>query len=483
MASLRNEAIKGMAWSSFGNLSTQIIQFAIGIALARKLPPSDYGVIGMLAIFIALSGIILDSGFGSALIQKKDRNEDDYCTVFWFNVVVGICIYVGFYIAAPWIASFYNMPLLKSVTRVYTLTFIINSLCIVQRARFNIELNFKTPTVIGIVTTILTGVVGIVLAYSGYGVWALVFQALFSQVLSAILVWYFSKWRPKLLFSKKSFHHMFSFGSKIVVSSTINTIYMNLYTLIIGKMMSPADVGYYTRGQSYAILPSRTIQGILLRVNYPILAKIQDDRDRLIRAYNKMLSTPMFILYPILMGLIALGKPLIIVMIGEIWVPCVIVMQILCVGYMFSPLTHLNLNLLYVKGRTDLVLKLELIKKPIGFVLILITMHFGLTWMVIGAAVYEFIAFTFNCYYTGKLLDYGFIKQMKFLAPIILRSVMMALIVYFVQEFLDNNWLKLIMGFSVGVVSYFLMAYIMHDSALQDIVEIVKEKSKRKVNS
>lgn len=476
MSSLRQQAINGMAWSAVGKIFSQLVQFVIGIIIARILVPSDYGIIGMLGIFIALANTLINSGFGSALIQKQDRTDVDLCTAFWFNVVIGISIYLLLYFSAPFIADFYNVPLLCPVTRVYTTSLLFNSLCIVQYAIYNIRLDFKTPALINFFNTIITGVLGILLAYRGYGVWALVIQSLFSNFFNGLLLWYFAKWRPKLIFSYNSFKQLFSFGSRLLVSSSINTIYSNLYTIIIGKVLKPSDVGFYTQGKSYALLPVNTIQSILLQVNYPILAKLQNDRDRLISAYNKLLNIPLFILYPLLWGLIALGDPLISLLVGEKWLPCVPILQILCLGFMFTPLTHINLNLLYVKGRTDLVLKLELMKKPIGFSIVLVTMNYGLIWMVIGQALYEFIAFSFNCFYTGKLLNFGFIKQISCIFPIMARSMIMGAVVYYVSILFDDNLYKLFVGIVLGVVFYFTTASIMKDRAMEDLKNVLREK-------
>lgn len=480
MASLQHEAIKGMSWTAFDRFATQIIRFVIGVIIARLLLPSDYGIIGMLAIFMAISQTLLESGFGSALIQKKDRTDIDYSTVFYFNIGIGLLMYLILFIAAPWIADFYHIPLLTSVTRVYMLTLFINSINIVQNAKLKIELRFKTLSIISVSTQVFTGIIGIIMAYNGWGVWALVYQGVFSSIFQTCLVWWQAHWVPKKEFSKKSFNQLFSYGGKLLVSSMINNIYSNLYTLVIGRKFSSSDVGYFNRANQFATLPSGTLTSVLLSVNFPILSKIQDDDERLVRAYSKLLLGPMFLLYPILFGLIALSAPFIVMLIGPQWLPCVPFLRIACVGAMFAPLTSINLNLLYVKGRTDLVLKLEFIKKPIGFALLLITMNFGIIWLIAGAALYEFIAFSINCYYTGKILNYGWGKQLKELLPIFVRSCLMGIIIYFVSEVLDAVWLKLLLGFIVGVCSYCLMAWVMKDQAMQMCLELIRQKNGKK---
>lgn len=462
-----------MAWTGVEKIVSKVVNFFIGIALARMLAPSDYGVIGMLAIFMAVANTFTDSGLSNALIQKQNRTEKDFCTIFYFNIAVAVAFYAILFFASPYIAKFYNMPVLEDVTKVVALSLVITGFTAVQRTRLTIDLRFQTQALISVISMLVTGAVGLFLAYLGWGVWALVFQALAGQVLSSICIWYCSRWMPKLIFSRESFKQLFGFGSKLLCSSLINTIYGNLYTLVIGKAFSPADVGFYNKGNEYALLPTQAMQDMTLKVNYPILAKMQDDNERLLRAYRKLLRTPLFLLYPLLVVIAVTADPLIEVMIGAKWLPCVPMLQVLCIGYMFSPLTHINLNLLYVKGRTDLVLKLELIKKPIGFTILFATLPFGIYAMVIGKAIYEFIAFSFNCYYTGKILNYGEIKQLKVLIPVFIQVALMGVVTHFVIMPFDDNLIKVIVGISVATIFYFTVAAIIKDESFTDFKEII----------
>lgn len=480
MSSINNKAFIGMSWTALERLASQLIQLTISIVLARLLLPSDYGIIGMLAIFMAISQTLMDSGFANALIQKKDRCDIDYYTVFYFNIIIGGVLYLLFYILAPWIADFYNMSILKSITRVYTLTLIINSLSIVQSVKFQIELKFKELALISISTVFFTGIIGIILAFNGFGVWALVFQSILSSLFRTIFLWYFAHWTPKFIFSLESFNKMFSFGSKLLCSGLINTIYNNIYTLIIGKKFSSAEVGFYNRGSNFAYLPTSTITGVIVSVNYPILAKLQDNNNALIETYTKLLQAPLFFLYPLLIGLATLGNPFITILIGDKWLPCVSIMQILCIGYFFNPLTHINLNLLYVKGRSDLVLKLEFIKKPIAFSILLLTIPLGIKWMVIGQACYEFIAFSLNCHYTGKILNYGFIDQIKKIIPIIFRAYTMGAIIIITCPLFETDIHKLFGGVFIGIISYGILCHLMKDTTYIAIKNIILQKIKNK---
>lgn len=471
--SLKQKAVSGVAWTSVERFAQQIIQFVIGIAIARVLAPSDYGVVGMTAIFFAIANTFIDSGFGSALIQKKDRNEDDYSTCFYFNIIVSVALFGVLYLCAPAIASFYRTPILKDVTRVLSVTLVINSFGISQTAKMTAEMRFKAMSVITVSSQLATGALGLYMAYTGWGVWALVFQQIFGSIVRIVLIELYLKWIPKWRFSKDSFHHMFSFGWKILCSSLINTIYNNLYTLVIGRMFTPKEVGYYNRGNQFAMLPTQTLLSIFMKVAYPLMAEVQDDTGRLRRAYMKFLRVPLFILWPILFGLMALAEPFILILLGEKWLPCVPLLQVLCIGSFFDPLTHINLNILYVKGRTDLVLRLELIKKPIAFALLFGMIPLGLWWLCFGRALYGFIAYCFNCYYTGKFINFGFWQQMYYNVPVLVKSGVMGGMCYACLFIFSNPWLQLFVGFAVGVVSYFLMAVLTKDETLEDVKQII----------
>lgn len=478
--SLKDKAVSGVAWTSVERISQQIIQFVIGIVIARILSPQDYGIIGMTAIFFAVANTFVDSGFGSALIQKKDRNNEDYSTSFYFNFLVGLLSYLLLYFAAPAIASFYRTPLLCDVIRILGLSLVINSLTISQIAKMTAEMKFKEMSIITIVTQIITGLVGLYLAYSGRGVWALVFQQLSSCIVRLIMIEIYLKWFPKQIFSISSFKHLFSYGSKILCSSLINVVYDNLYTLVIGRVFSAKEVGYYNRANQFAILPTSTILNIFMKVAFPLMAEVQDDVEKLKIAYKKFLRVPIFILYPILFGLIALAEPLILVLLGEKWLFAVPLLQVLCISSFFDPLTHINLNILYVKGRTDLVLKLELIKKPIAFILLFGMIPFGLWWLCFGRAIYGFIAYCFNCYYTGKFINFGFWRQMYYNVPVILKAGIMGVLCYSCLLLFESPLIQLTVGILVGSVSYLIMAYITKDETLIDVKNIVKGKLRRR---
>lgn len=474
--SLKRKAVSGFSWKAVEKFVNEIVQFSIGVVLARLLSPSDYGTVGLLAIFFAVAATFQDSGFASALIQKKDRSQIDYSTVFLFNLVMSISIYVLFFFAAPYIAAFYRLPILKNITRISALSFIIGALTTIQSTKLAIDLRFRFLSLTSMIVLIVTGATGITLALMGWGVWALVFQNLIGGIFKCIFIWIGSGWKPSFAFSKQSFKQMFSFGGKLLASRLINTIYHHIYTLVIGRVFTPRMVGFYNRANGYAQIPVNMTLSMAIDVTYPILSKVQDDDDRLINAYKKLLRTPLFVLYPALIGLAVVANPLIEIMIGEKWLPCVPMLQILCVGGLFIPLTHINLNLLYVKGRSDLVLRLELIKKPIAFIILFASIPFGIIWMVAGRVLYSIIGFSINCYYTKRMLNYGFVEQMKVLLPILVNVSIMYFFSSMAMSLSNSSFVKLFLGVVVGFFSYVLLSFLTGDESLKDIKAIIKSK-------
>lgn len=465
----------GMGWTLVERMSVQVCQFVIGILLARLLSPSDYGTIGMLAIFMAIAQSLLDSGFNRALIQKKDRTNVDYSTVFYFNLVVSIVLYALFFMAAPYIADFYHTPIIKDVSRVIFLSVVINAFSIVQTAKLTIELNFKLQSLATIISVVVSGTIGVVFAYSGYGVWALVAQGISSALVRTFILWMFSHWKPLLTFSKESFISLFSFGSKLLIGDFIHTIYTNLYTLVIGRTFSSSNVGYYNLSNTYALLPYSIFSQVVNKVIFPILSEKQEDNAELLNVYNKLFKVPMFLYVPLMFGIAALAEPLVCILIGEKWIDCVPLLQILCIGYVFAPMSAINLNLLYVKGRSDISLKLDFIKKPLGLLLLFTSIPLGIWWMCFGKALYELVAFAANCYYTKKILNNGFKEQFFAILPILLYSTAMFACILLVNQLFSSYWLMLIVGFILGLGIYVGLAAYFKEEALKTYYRIIKK--------
>lgn len=458
--SLKSKTVKGVVWSSIERFSTQGVQFLIMIIMARLLTPKDYGLIGMLAIFLAVAQSLIDSGFSQALIRKQDRTDVDNSTVFYFNIVVSSALYLILFIAAPFVADFYNQPELTSVMRVVCLGVILNSLAVVQRALLTVRIDFKTQAKASLSAAVISGCIGIVLAYCGFGVWSLVVQQLLNLSVNTLLLWIFSKWRPIAVFSWKSFHELFAFGSKLLASGLLDTLYRNIYPIVIGKLFSASSLGHYTRAHQFSEFPSSNVTGIIQRVTYPILCGIQDETERLEAVYRKFLKLSAFIIFPLMIGMSAVARPFIDIALGKQWGFCGQLLQIICFAMMWYPIHAINLNLLQVKGRSDLFLRLEIIKKILGITVLCITAPFGLVVMCYGQIFNSIVALVINTYYTGKLINVGFIRQMKDLLPTILLSLIMFWAILLVDGFIETNMYRLVIGVLVGIIVYASGSYI-----------------------
>lgn len=475
--SLKKQTISGIIWSGIERFSVQGIQFLIMIIMARLLTPKDYGLVGMLTVFIAIAQTLIDSGFSQALIRKQNRTETDNSTVFYFNIVVGLFIYLIFYLTAPLIANFYRTPSLTPIMRVISLGVIFNSLAVVQRALLTIRLDFKTQAKASLLGVIFSGISGIIMAYKDFGVWSIVAQQLTNLGLSTLLLWIFAKWHPIGIFSKDSFKELFSFGSKLLASGLLNTLYNNIYLIIIGKLFSASQLGYYTRAQQFSDFPSSNLTGILQRVTYPVLCKIQDDKEKLAHAYRKFLRISAFIIFPLMVGLSAVGEPFILLLLKEQWRFAATILQIICFSAMWYPIHAINLNLLQVEGRSDLFLRLEVIKKILGVVILCLTIPLGLISMCYGQIASSLIALTINTYYTGKLINVGFIRQMKDLTPTLVLVLTMWVIIYFgILPLFENNIMKLTTGIITGIIYYIGAAWMFKLQELKDLLSILKLK-------
>lgn len=473
MSELRSQATRGVLWSFVERFSVQGVQFLIGIIMARLLTPHDYGLVGMLAIFMSLSQVFIDGGFSTALIQKKNRNNADYTTVFYINFGISILLYGIIFLCAPLIADFFSQPILTDVARVYCFNLIINSLAAVNKTKLLIAVDFKTQSKISLISAILSGAIGIYFAYQGYAVWALVIQGIVSAVLNVGLSFFYVRWMPALMFSVESFHSLFKFGSKVLVATIISSVYTNLYNLAIGKKFNSSDLGFYTRADQFTSLISKNITDIINRVSLPVLTNIQDDDERLINAYRKYIQVATFLVFPLTMGLCGVAKPLILLLLTDKWENTIILMQILSFNYFLGPITTVNLNLLYVKGRSDLILRLEIVKKSIAFTILFVSLFFSLEVVCLGLVVYSVIATYLNCHYTDKLLNYGFSTQMKEIIPNMLLSMVVLAESLLLSEIIDNSLLSIIASLLVCILSYLLLANMFKVSAFKELIEIV----------
>ena len=475
--SLKQKTVKGVLWSFLERFSVQGIQFVVMIVMANMLTPHDYGLVAMLTVFIAVSQSLVDSGFSQALIRKQKRTETDNSTIFYFNIAVGLILYGLLFTAAPFIADFYHEPQLINITRVIGLSILINSFIIVQRALLTIKIDFKTQAKAAFTAAILSGVVGIWMASSGYGVWAIVAQQLTNLGVNTLLLWILSHWRPMWIYSWNSFHELFGFGSRLMISGLIDTLYRNIYLIVIGRLFSASDLGYYTRAHQFTDFASSNISGIIQRVTYPILCSIQNEDERLSSVYRKFFRLSAFIVFPLMMGLAAISKPLVLTLLKEEWLFTATLLSIICFSMMWYPIHSINLNLLQVKGRSDLFLKLEIYKKIIGIIILCITIPMGLVAMCIGSFFSSMIALIINTHYTGKLIKVGFIQQMLDLFPILILSISMGAVVYWAINSLSLlPALQLTIGICIGFIYYILIAVIFRFDEFDELLNILKRK-------
>lgn len=473
--SLKNKTLRGTFWGAIERFSVQGVQFLVMIIMARILTPEDYGLVGMLAIFIAVSQSLIDSGFSQALIRKQDRSETDNSTVFYFNIAVGLILYIILFFSAPLIAHFYHEPILIPLTRLISLSIVINSFVVVQRALLTIKIDFKTQAKATMTGAVISGVVGIYMAYNGFGVWSIVAQQLSNFSIIMLLLWMLSNWRPKWIYSWVSFKELFSFGSKLALSGIIDTVYRNIYLIVIGKIFKASDLGYYTRAQQFADFPSANVSGIIQRVTFPILCTIQNDDDRLRDVYRRFLRVSAFIIFPLMMGLAGVAKPFVIIVLKEQWAFAGELLQILCFAMMWYPVHAINLNLLQVKGRSDLFLKLEIYKKAIGVAVIAASVPFGIKGMCYGSILSSIISLIINTYYTGQLLQMGFMKQMRDLMPTMLYSFSMFGIVLVTTHFSHSVLMGFISGTIIGIVYFFAVTFVTHSQDLREVIALFKK--------
>lgn len=472
---LKRQTKKGVLWSAAQRFSTQGLQFLTTIVLANFLGPAEYGTIGMLSIFMGIASVFIDGGFVNALTRKTNRSHTDICTVFYTNISISFVAYFILFISAPLVAKFYEMPELCLIVRIYSIALIIGSFSSVQATLLTIKLDFKSQTQISVVSLITSAIIGVLLAYKGFSYWALVIQTIIGTFISTILYWYYSSWRPSLTFSGKSFNEMFTFGSKFLATMLLNNAYNNIYPLVIGKYFSASTLGNYSRAESYANFPSNSLTGMIQRVTYPILCAMQDNDKELAHTYRNFLGLSAFIIFPLMMGLSALSYPFIIILIGSKWSDCVIMLQILCFALMWFPILSINQNLLLVKGRSDLLLKLEIANKVIGVVTLCISLPWGIIILCWSRLALSLISLLINTYYTEKLINYGFIKQMKDISPTFFISISMWGIITFVNSLINNVIVQLVTGILLGFFFYMIASYLFNRHEFRMVYSLIRK--------
>lgn len=479
---LKKKTVTGVSWSFVEQFLTRGVNLVIGIVLARLLSPTDYGLVGMLGIFIAISQLFIDGGLTSALIRQKSPSDKDFSTVYIVNLTLGVIFYFLLFFSAPLIADFYHQPLLKNLLRATALILVIWPIASIHNTMLIIRVDFRSKMIISLANSLISGAVGIFFAVKGMGPWALIAQSVASATVATILTIAFVRWMPKLVFSKESFKRLFSYGSKLLGSNLIQTIYINIYPLIIGKRYLPSDVGLYTRADQFPNTASTAFTSAMNQVAFPILSRIQDDDDRLIAVYEKYIQVYCFLTFPVLMGLCGCARPLVSFLLTDKWLACVPLMQIICFRFMPLGIAQINLNLLYVKGRSDLVLRMEIFKKALSFAVLIITMFFGLKAICYGLVVNAVIDFFFGAFYTLRVLDYKPLRQVKAIFPYLLLSSVILVESLLLTHFIPNNLLSIVAALVICPVSYWAIAKGCKLYAYREAADLIRAKLGKNVS-
>lgn len=467
--SLKHKAVNGIFWRIVEQGGKQIVQFGISVLLARLIMPDQFGMIAMLTVFMSIAGCFINSGLGDALYRKKDRTQTDCSTVFWFSFIVSIICYWILFFCAPLISAFYDMPQLTAILRVSALTIIIGTLAGIHRMFLSLELDFKTQAKFNVIGLIISGSVGVFLAYKDFQVWSLVFQNLVATIVPTILIILKVKWHPSLVFSKQSFKEFFTFGSKLLGSSILDQIYSNIYSIVIGKVYRASDLAYYNRAHNLATLTSSMPTGVLQSVTYPLLVRLQDNDVAMKSAYRRIIRLCGFIIFPLCLGVGAVAHPLINVLYTEIWSYSAVLLSIIVFSLMWYPIHAVNLNYLIVKGRSDFFFKLEVIKKIQGTAILFITIPMGLEAMCYGSIVGSILSLIWNTHYTSKYLKMTILNQLNDLKWTIILCAMMYIAARSVAWYMGNDIVSLVCSVATGAIIYIGGAFLFRFPEIKEL--------------
>lgn len=472
--SLKDKTIKGTMWSAIDNVAQFGVQFIVSIVLARLLSPDDYGLIGIITIFTTVCTAIINGGFSNALIRTQKPTDEDYNTAFICNLLMSILLYAIVFLCSPLIADFFNRQELVALTRVSSFTMIIGALAIVQQTRLTKRIDFKTQTKITLIASILSGIVGIALALMDFGVWALVVQGFVAQMLRTVLLWFFNHWIPSIRFSKESFNRLFGFGWKMMASGILDSLWAQLYQVIVGKFYSPATLGQYTRAKQFSTMFSSNLTMVIQRVTYPVLSDIQDEKERMVAAYRKIIKTTMFMTFALMFALGAVSEPLLYCLIGPKWHEASTYLPLICLVGSLYPLHAINLNMLQVQGRSDLFLGLEIAKKIIGVAPLYIGAFVGIFPMLYTSIVTSIISYFLNSYFPGKLLGYTSWMQLKDISQSFSITFTMAVVVYMLKFIPVSYWIILPIQIMVGLGVFIMLCRITKIEEYKELTNMTK---------
>ncbi|MDH0659101.1 lipopolysaccharide biosynthesis protein [Empedobacter sp. GD03865] len=474
--SLGKQTIFGLFWTFGQQFGQQIVSFIVQIVLARILLPEDFGTIALFTVLISVANSLVDSGLTNSLIRSNDIDNEDYSTVFYFNIVASLIIYGIIFCISPYVANFYNIKILDNIIKVFSVVIIINSLYAVQKTKYTKELKFKNQFLIELPSLIIAGLIGVCFAKLGFGIWSLVFMGLIQSFLQCIQYWFFSDFRPTKHFDRKKFNYHFNFGYKITLSGVINSIFDNIYPIIIGKLFSVNQLGYYNRADSLKQLPISNISKALNKVTFPLFAKYQDNNETLKDFYKNLLGSVLFVICPVMLLAIINSKELIEILLTEKWLPIVPYFKIMCLIGILYPLHSYNLNILQVKGRSDLFLRLEVIKKILLIGIIFLSFQYGIMGLLWGNLIHSILCFFINTYYSGKFLNYGSFQQIADLKFIIIINLIAFISTYLLfDNFVMNAYLKIASSSCMFVIIYLGISYVFKIEQIKYINKIYKK--------
>ncbi len=451
----------GFIWSLLENFSLSGIRFIIGVLMARMLVPSDYGMIGMLTVFMAVSDLLINGGLSSALNKMPQRTEKDFCTAFLFNLSIAFFLYGALFFCAPLIADFYRIPLLESLTRVFSLTLIINALSVIPMTKLQIELSFRTISVINLVVAIVNGIAGVSMAFNGYGVWALVYSTIIANSIRVLILLALVRWIPTGFFSYASFKSMFSYGGKLLLGLLVETLYSNIYPLVIGKVYSAEALGYYSRARGYADLPAATFTMMVYRVCFPAFCAQNSDREKMLVSYAGVMRKVAYIIFLVMILLLTLAKPLIVVVVTAKWLDSAPLLQILCLAALFLPVLEVNISLIKALGDASAVLKIQFVSKAAGVLVLALTLHYSVTVMCWGAAIISLLTAVVNFIWTRKVTGCSLRRLLKpFWIPLVSGAAMYVIAASAVSV-TENPYLQCLFGSLAGVAAYVAVSLLM----------------------
>lgn len=474
--SLKSKTISGLLWKFAERIGAQAITFVLSIILARLLSPSDYGAIAILLVFITIADVFVNAGFGSALIQKKDADDLDFSSVFYFSLIFSVFVYLIIFLAAPFVANFYNMPILQPTLQVLALRIPVAAINSVQQAYVSRNMQFKKFFYSTLSGTAASALVGIFMAYNGYGIWSLVGQYLSNAVINTIVLFSVINWRPQLIFSLQRLKSLFSYGWKLLLSGLLDTGYQSLSSLLIGKFYTPADLAFFDTGKKFPMVIVTNINSSISSVLFPALSSEQDEPERVKAHTRKAIQISSYIMWPMMLGMAACADNIVSLVLTDKWLPAVPYLQIACITYGLWPIHTANLQAINAMGRSDIFLKLEFVKKIIGITALLISIQYGVLAIALIGIITGIIATFINAYPNGYLLKYSYAEQIKDILPSFLCALGMALFVYFTGKFVENIYFKLLIQVILGTLVYIFISKIFKLVSFEYLINLTKQK-------